>query len=105
MLTMKQRSADAPMPRVQQSLFGDAPNLMAAPVRSDRPDPDKVRARMNTILAKARAAETMPWNERDARMWQTIFPNMANWLPLDEAERLRAEFRAQMDRLKAQKGA
>lgn len=43
----------------------------------------------------------MPWSERDAGYWQTVFPTMANWLPDDEAERLRFEFRAEMDRLRA----
>jgi hypothetical protein len=42
----------------------------------------------------------MPWPERDARMWQTVFPNMANWLPADEAEQLRLEFAQEMERLK-----
>ncbi len=41
----------------------------------------------------------MPWSERDARMWQTVFPNMANWLPHDEAEQLRAAFAREMERL------
>jgi hypothetical protein len=42
----------------------------------------------------------MPWPERDARMWQIVFPNMANWLPDDEAEQLRLEFAREMERLK-----
>jgi hypothetical protein len=42
----------------------------------------------------------MPWPERDARMWQTVFPNMANWLPHDEAEQLRAAFAREMERLR-----
>ena len=44
------------------------------------------------VRDKARAAKTMPWSEMDARMWQTIFPNMANWLPEEEANQLRFEF-------------
>jgi hypothetical protein len=42
----------------------------------------------------------MPWSERDARMWQIVFPNMANWLPEDEAEQLRFEFAREMERLR-----
>jgi len=32
-------------------------------------------------------------------MWQTVFPNMANWLPEEEADQLRFEFAQEMDRL------
>jgi hypothetical protein len=41
----------------------------------------------------------MPWPERDTRMWQIVFPNMANWLPDDEAEQLRLDFAREMERL------
>ena len=43
----------------------------------------------------------MPWCERDARMWQTVFPNMAKWLPDDEAAQLRMEFDREIERLGA----
>ena len=49
---------------------------------------------------KARKAKTMPWSERDARMWQTVFPNMAKWLPDDEAEQLCFAFVQEMERLR-----
>ena len=41
----------------------------------------------------------MPWSERDARMWQIVFPNMAKWLPDEEADQLRFEFAQEMRRL------
>ena len=85
----------------QGSLFGEGENRLQAPVRSYLPDPEEVRRRMLAVLAKARAAERMPWSEKDARMWQTIFPNMANWLPADEANQLRLEFAREMERLRA----
>jgi len=56
--------------------------------------------RLKTLLEKAKSAEKMPWSERDARMWQTVFPNMAKWLPEEEADQLRFEFAQEMDRLK-----
>ena len=43
----------------------------------------------------------MPWPERDVRMWQTVFPQMANWLPEEEANQLRFEFAQEIERLKA----
>jgi hypothetical protein len=84
----------------QGSLFGAGENRLQAPVRSNTPDPANIRKRLTALLETARAAQKMPWSERDARMWQTVFPNMANWLPEDEAEQLRLEFRTEIERLK-----
>lgn len=84
----------------QGSLFGPGEDRMQPPVQSYLPDPEKVRQRLRLLLEKARAAKTMPWPERDARMWQIVFPNMANWLPDDEAEQLRFEFAREMERLR-----
>jgi hypothetical protein len=84
----------------QGSLFGDGDNRLQAPVRRYVPAPEKVRCRLKALLEEARSAKTMPWSERDAHMWQTVFPNMANWLPDDEAAQLRLEFAREMERLK-----
>ncbi len=63
-------------------------------------DPDHVRARLLKMLAEARAAQSAPpWNERTTRLYQTIFPQMANWLPDAEAEQLRLEFENELERL------
>lgn len=83
----------------QGSLFGPGENRLEAQRRSSTPDPETVRLRLNALLDKARSAEKMPWSERDARMWQTVFPNMAKWLPQEEADQLRFEFAQEMDRL------
>jgi hypothetical protein len=66
-----------------------------------RPDPDKVRARLHKILAEARAAQTLPWEPTTVSLYQTIFPQMSNWLPEDEGAQLRFEFEAELERLKA----
>jgi hypothetical protein len=84
----------------QGSLFGDGDDRLQAPVRRYLPDPEKVRLRLRALLEKARCANKMPWSERDARMWQTVFPHMANWLPADEAAQLPFEFAREMERLK-----
>ena len=69
-------------------------------------DPDQIRARLYKLLAEVRGAESKsPWNERTTRMNQTIFPQMANWLPAEEAEQLRLEFRAEMERLGGSRAA
>ena len=85
----------------QLSFFGAGEDRMRPPVRRFMPDPEDVRARLLGLLAVAREARTMPWPERDARMWQTVFPQMANWLPDDEANQLRFEFAQEIERLKA----
>jgi len=93
-----------PRNRQQLSLFGDdQPELFAedAPPRQYRGDPDRVRARLLRILAEARAAATMPWNSDDLGYYQTIFPQMTNWLPEDEAAQLRFAFEAELERLGA----
>lgn len=85
----------------QGSLFGEGENRMASPQKSDQPDPVVIRKRLQAVIAKAKAAQTMPWNENDAGVWQIIFPNMASWLPEEEANQLRFEFEQEMHRLLA----
>lgn len=86
----------------QTSLFGDGDDRIPHPAApSLMPDPEKVRRRLLGLLETARAAQSMPWNARDTRMYQTIFPNMANWLPAEEADQLRCAFAQEMSRLAA----
>jgi hypothetical protein len=64
-------------------------------------DPNGVRARLHEMLAEARAAEmASPWSDRTTRLYQLVFPQMANWLPVDEAEQLRLEFDTELRRLR-----
>jgi hypothetical protein len=79
----------------QPDMFGPAP------VQTYRPDPDKVRRRLHKMLAEARAAQAMPWRPAIARLYQTIFPQMSEWLPEAEAAQLRLEFESEMARLAA----
>jgi hypothetical protein len=85
----------------EASLFGVAENRLQAPEQNFSPDPEIVRRRLNALLATARRAGAMPWPERDTRMWQTVFPNMAKLLPADEAEQPRLDLAREMERLKA----
>ncbi len=84
----------------QFNLFGEGADRLQAPARSAVDHPTRARAKLTAVLATARAARTMPWSERDARMWQTVFPQMSNWLPEDEAAQLRFEFQREIERLK-----
>jgi hypothetical protein len=85
----------------QLSLFGAGEDRLQVPAQVFTPDPDTVRRRLQAILQKARQAQTMPWPERDVRMWQTVFPNMTNWLPEAEAKQLQLDFFREIERLKA----
>jgi len=84
----------------QLSLFGPDEGRMQPPVRRFVPDPETIRCRLQALLTVAREANVMPWPERDARMWQTVFPQMANWLPEEEADQLRFAFVQEIERLK-----
>jgi hypothetical protein len=43
----------------------------------------------------------MPWEPRRVSLYQTIFPQMSNWLPKEEAAQLCSEFEAELARLRA----
>ena len=92
------------MARSQPDLFQDAeqPDLFGdRPAPEYRPDPDKVRSRLHKILAEARAAQTLPWEPTTVSLYRTIFPQMTNCLPEDEAAQLRFAFDSEMARLEA----
>ena len=65
------------------------------------PDPDEIRAELHKILAEARAAKSMPWDEARASLYRTIFPQMTNALPEDEGAQLRFQFEEELARLEA----
>lgn len=77
----------------QFDLFPEAP-------REETVDPESVRAELVELLATARAArDAAPWDRRTQRYHRTVFPQMARWLPEDEAAQLCFEFAAELDRI------
>jgi hypothetical protein len=84
----------------QGSLFGVGNERMQAPEQCSLPDPEAIRRRLKSLIEKAQPAKKMPWSDRDVRMWQTVLPKMAKWLPDDEAEQLRFAFAREMERLR-----
>ena len=89
----------------QPNLFGPDPQSELfdedAPTPVYRADPDEVRAELLQILAEARAAKTLPWEPSKVAFYRTVFPQMASWLPDDEANQLRFEFETEIARLEA----
>lgn len=65
------------------------------------PDADRVRGRLQKILAELRSAAPHGLNGDSARFYQLIFPQMSKCLPDEEAAQLRFEFEAELERLKA----
>lgn len=92
---MPVRQPDLFLAEAQPALFEDWPE------KKYTADPDTVRAKLYKLLAEAKAAETMPWDARTLRLNQTVFPQMTNWLPEEEAAQLRFEFETELQRLKA----
>lgn len=82
-------------PPAQPDLFGE----VAQPQADYAPRPEYIRAKLLRLLDKARAADVSPWNEMRTRYWKTVFPQMADWLPEEEARQLRLDFAAELDRL------
>ena len=82
--------------RTESDLFDED-----APTPVYRADPNEVRAELYKILAEARAAQKLPWDSQKLSLYRTIFPQMTNWLPEEEAKQLRFEFDIEMKRLEA----
>lgn len=88
----------------QDDLFGGGRQLGLG-LEDTRPDPtyvdpQGVREELHAILALARAArDEAPWDRRTHRYHQVVFPQMTNWLPAEEAETLRTQFGAELERI------
>lgn len=89
------RSNQADLFGTQDDLFGPPPKQSYAPSLAT------VRAEVNKVLEKARLAKEMPWTAKEITFWKTVFPQMTNWLPAEEAKQLRAAFTEEISRLEA----
>ncbi|MCW5716925.1 MAG: hypothetical protein KIS68_03730 [Bauldia sp.] len=88
----------------QFDLFAE-PTPAAGVAPGERPDAGRVRARLLGLLSEARSATAMPWPAAKARLYETIFPQMARWLPDAEAVSLRGAFETELARLRKGNGA
>lgn len=91
------------MAREQFDLFGAEPELSEEDYKpvTYRADPEEVRRELTQLLDEARGAKVFPWEARKVGLYRTIFPQMANWLPKDEAAQLCFAFEEEMKRLEA----
>jgi hypothetical protein len=75
-------------------------DLFPSQPRVETVDPESVRAELSNLLATARAArDAAPWDRRTQRYHRTVFPQMARWLPDDEAKQLWFDFQLELDRI------
>jgi hypothetical protein len=87
-------------------LFGNSPGQRDLfPEATPQPGrivdfPAEARRRLLKMLAEAKAAEHLPWTEKETRTLEILFPQMAGWLPDDEASQLCFEFAREIERLK-----
>lgn len=71
-----------------------------APPETYEPDRDEIREDLAAILESARGVTAdAPWDERTYRYNKVVFPQMARWLPDDEAAQLCFEFFEQIERI------
>jgi hypothetical protein len=87
----------------QADLFRDheQPELFAPPKQVTTVTPEKIRAKLLLTLGQLKSADEIPWDYTRTRYWQTVFPQMVNWLPKEEAAQLVIEFNTEMARLQA----
>ncbi len=86
----------------QPDLFNTQADMFGAPPpQSYAPTVEQARSEILKVLDQARSATVMPWPREKVRYWKTVFPQMTNWLPAEEAAQLRFEFEEQIRRLEA----
>ena len=61
--------------------------------RPEMPTADSVRPRLNAVLRQLRDGTASGWSDAERRRWRVVFPQMCEWLPEDEREQKRTEFR------------
>lgn len=81
----------------QLSLF----NAESAVAEPRAPNAAYIRKHLNRLLRLARQAERLPWSKAETESWEKLFPELAQLIPPDEGEALKAAFVVELERLKA----
>lgn len=88
------------MARAQLDMFAEEETeLFPAAPAVVHPDPDRIRRRLARILGEARAAESMPWDGNQRRLYEKVVPQMSRALPEPEGLQVRQEFERELARL------
>lgn len=88
------------MGKAQLDMFAeDEAELFPAAPAIAYPDPERIRGRLARILGEARAADTMPWDSNQRRLYEQVVPQMCLVLPEHEGVQLRLEFERELARL------
>lgn len=72
----------------QLDMFGE----VAQPEVSAAADPERVRRKLDAMLAEARGAGPLGLPQARRRLMETVVPQMVRWLPEDEAEKVKRAF-------------
>ena len=87
------------MGKAQLDMFAEEADRLPGGPAAFRPDPDRIQRRLARILGEARAAEAMPWDLNQRRLYEQVVPQMCLALPEAEAARFRLEFERELERL------
>lgn len=80
--------------QVQPDLFAAAPKPIEA-----GPNMARIRARLDKMMSAVREAGPGELDAATLALYRTVLPQMSNWLPDQEATRVRADFAAEIARL------
>ena len=83
----------------QIDMFGEVP----PPPPDLVPSEDEMRATLTERLEFIASVQEMPWKPERVRHHRTVFAQMCNWLPDDEATRMREAFDGHVERLAAER--
>ena len=86
------------MSRAQLDMFAEQADLFPAEPASYAPDPVRIRAKLNVVLAELRRADKMPWDRKTRAYHRLVFPQMTRALPADEAATLLLAFDTELKR-------
>ncbi len=85
--------------RAQLDLFGSAMDLPQAEPATYKPDPDRVRRKLDAVLAELCGADKMPWDRKKKACNLLLFPQMTRALPESEADDYKTRFEGELHRL------
>jgi hypothetical protein len=67
------------------------------PRKPQMPTADTVRPKLDAVLRQLRDGRASEWSKAEQSRWRVVFPQMCEWLPEEERELKRAEFRRLFD--------